>query len=555
MPEKRNRHIVPKVLMFALYIIQCSAPSYLALIYQQRIGLPSTMIGVISSIPPFLCIFAGPGLSLVADMTGRPRLVLAVSILCTTATLWLFVTLPLTFGSACGVAVLYAITSAPIGSMMDVIALSMLGEESALYGQQRVWGSISCGITSFVGGMVVQKTGTINSMFAFHSIAAAAFLAILTLVSKPWEDNNSSASSGAPDPKEHKRADGSDFSKPAIKKTAEIDPDSTAEDVILEDLPYGSREGLAGQQNHGHSKSRRVSMVDVARRASRQGSIAVAMGMIPDVVPMDDDGSPTLSFSWLLAPDVLAFFASNTVLGGVFSVIGSFLWIFLTNELDASATVRGMTGTAQVVLQLPFFFFAKQVMAVLGVRRSIIIAHVVTIIRFAAYPFLKPGPMVNVALGIELLHGLAFSMNWTASVSFAAGVAPRGMEFMAQGILGAFYGGLGSGLGGIIGGFIYSSYGSKILFYGCAAMTALSLLMFTLVPARKVLRDQARDNVPPSQRVVDRQGSHRLLDAELGGVAAQTAKDDAQDALAARRPSAVAMAIGHLGRRHSMMVV
>ncbi|KAJ3152657.1 hypothetical protein HDU86_005530 [Geranomyces michiganensis] len=561
MPEKHNRHLVPKILMFALYIVQCSAPSYLSLVYQQRVGLPSTMIGVISSIPPFLCIFAGPGLSLVADMTGRPRVVLAVAMMCTSATLWLFVTLPLTFGSACGVAVLYAICSAPIGSMMDVIALSMLGEESALYGQQRVWGSVACGITSFVGGMVVDKTGTINSMFAFHSISAAAFLTILTLVSKPWESSTSSSSGSESDLKEHKRADGSDFSKPAIKKTAELnDPDRTAEDVILEELPNGTREGGAGggvseYQPHGHSKSRRVSMVDVARRASRQGSIAVAMGMIPDVVPMDDDGSPAMSFGWLLAPDVIAFFASNTVLGGVFSVMGSFLWIYLTNELDASSTVRGMTGTAQVILQLPFFFFAKQVMAVLGVRRSIIIAHIVTIVRFAAYPFLKPGPMVNMALGIELLHGLAFSMNWTASVSFAAGVAPRGMEFMAQGILGAFYGGLGSGLGGIIGGFIYSSYGSKVLFYGCAAMTAFSLISYTLVPARKVLRDHARDNVPPGQRVVDRQGSHKLLDAEVGGVAMQTAKDDAQDALAARKPSAVAMAIGDLGRRHSMMAM
>ncbi|TPX58797.1 hypothetical protein PhCBS80983_g02891 [Powellomyces hirtus] len=553
MATKRNLHIVPKVLMFALYVIQCSAPSYLSLIYQDRIGLKSTMIGVISSIPPFLCIFAGPGLSLVADMTGRPRLVLAVAIICTTATLWLFVLLPLTFGSACGVAVLYAITSAPIGSMMDVIALTILGDESVLYGQQRVWGSISCGITSFVGGMIVEKTGTINSIFVFHTVASAIFLTILTLVSKPWEEWGS----GGKDSNSAKKEDGPDFVKPTILKSAQAnevyDPDTTAEELVLDD--FGSKEGHTQEKPHGHSRSRRASIVDVARRASRQGSIVAAMGMIPDVIHVDDTGAGP-SFGWLLAPDVLAFFVSNTLLGGVFSVIGSFLWIFLTNELEANATVRGMTGTAQVVLQLPFFFFAKQVMARLGVRKSITIAHVVTIIRFAAYPFLKPGPMVYVALGIEMLHGLAFSMNWTASVAFAAAVAPRGMEFMAQGILGAFYGGLGSGLGGIIGGFIYSAFGSKVLFYGCAAVTAFSLFIYIMVPARKIIKNH--DNVPAGERIRDRQGSLKLLDVEAQAAAAAAAGmpiDDTDAALAARRPSAMAMAISHLGRRHSMIAV
>lgn len=128
----RQLHIVPKVLMFALYIVQCSAPSYLSLIYQQKLKLPFTMIGVIASIPPFLCVIAGPGLSLVADITGRPRLVLSVAMVTTTLTLWLFILLPLDFASACGIAVLYAITSAPIGSMMDVIVLTMLGDESIL---------------------------------------------------------------------------------------------------------------------------------------------------------------------------------------------------------------------------------------------------------------------------------------------------------------------------------------------------------------------------------------------------------------------------------------
>ncbi|KAI8815747.1 major facilitator superfamily domain-containing protein [Fimicolochytrium jonesii] len=573
---KPSLYIIPKVLMFSLYIIQCSAPTYLSLIYQDRIGLPSTMIGIISAIPPFVAIIAGPSLSLIADITGQPKVLLAVAIVATSATLWLFVLLPLTFGTACVVAVLYAVTSAPIGSMMDVIALNMLGEHTILYGQQRVWGSIACGVTSFVGGMIVQKTGTINSMFVFHSITASIFLVLLIGVSQPWKRHGSHE-------KDDTKLDDGPVKPRNIAKSAAVEEDLDGTLEELRDMP-----GPIGGPNAaalGRSRSRRLSIVDAARRASRQGSIAASLGVTSvaeaaaaAAASAADESANGPSFGWLLAPDVLAFFFSNTLLGGVMSVIGSFLWIFLTNELDASATIRGMTGTAQVVLQLPFFIFAKQVLQKVGIRRSIIIANAVTVFRFLGYTILKKGPMANLVLGIELIHGLAFSLNWTASVAYAATVAPPGMEFLAQGILGAFYGGLGSGLGGLIGGFVYASFGSKILFFGCAGVTGVSLLVYVLVPMRK-LKPEREDNVPPNERIMDRRGSQRLMEMEAGvgrrpsaaaahaAAAAAAAGSvrpslDTADSLyvdyasvADRRPSAVAIAVANLGRMNSMINV
>ncbi|KAJ3010667.1 hypothetical protein HKX48_007289 [Thoreauomyces humboldtii] len=279
-------------------------------------------------------------------------------------------------------------------------------------------------------------------------------------------------------------------------------------------------------------RSRRSSIVDAARRVSLQGSVIAQMGMTGETPEKDEAEERTMSFGWLLAPDVLSFLVANTLLGAVFSVVASFLWIFLTDDLDAGATVRGMTGTMQVVLQLPFFFFAKQVLSRVGIRKSIAIAHVATIVRFAAYPFLKPSS-VNFALGIELLH--AYSMNWTASVSFAAAAAPRGMEFLAQGILGAFYGGLGSGLGGIIGGFVYSAYGSRTLWIGCAGVTALSLALYLAVPMREAPREKDFGDK-----------NAKLLEEGTGG-------DVEKERDGSRRPSAVAMAVSNLGRRHSMI--
>ncbi|KAI9007090.1 hypothetical protein BC832DRAFT_428327 [Gaertneriomyces semiglobifer] len=423
-----NRYIVPKVLMFVLYLMQCSATNYLSLVYQERAGLNTSAVGLVASIPPLLCIFAGPGLAMLADITGKPRWVLAIACLSTTGVLWLYVTMPLSMGTVCGIAVAYAITSAPIGSMTDVIVLTILGENSALYGQQRFWGALSCGIASFVVGYLVGKTGTYDTAFMWHSTIAGIFVTLLVITAQPW--------------KKAKEFSLDDPVKPNIKQTSYLDdPDLTAEELrqnpFVPDPRMESAIDFPGRRRFSRALSRATSMMpptvlESARRVSRRASTAASLGLAavtPDTVEIGR-GGPT--FGWLFAPDVLAFFFANIVMGAVLTVVGSFLWLYLTNELKADSTVRGLTGTAQVVLQLPFFFFAKPVMGKLGVRWSITIAHIVTIVRFCCYPLLKPGPSVYGDLGIEALHGLAFSMNWVASVAYAAEIAPKGMEFLAQ---------------------------------------------------------------------------------------------------------------------------
>ena len=128
----RSLHLVPKLLTFSLYLSQCSAPPYLPLVYRQLLGFTSADVGVLACIPPFVAVFAGPFLSFMADLSGRPKLVLALSNIATSALLWVFVSVKLTFAATCGLIACYAFVSAPIGSLMDVMILNMLGDERDL---------------------------------------------------------------------------------------------------------------------------------------------------------------------------------------------------------------------------------------------------------------------------------------------------------------------------------------------------------------------------------------------------------------------------------------
>ncbi|KAJ3274111.1 hypothetical protein HK104_004165 [Borealophlyctis nickersoniae] len=244
------------------------------------------------------------------------------------------------------------------------------------------------------------------------------------------------------------------------------------------------------------------------------------------------------------------------MLGAIFSGIGSFLWIFMTNDLGAQAMLLGLTGPAQVVLQLPFFFYSKLILEKIGVRYAIITAHILMAIRLLAYTFLKPGPMAYAILAVELLHGATFSGLWAAAVAYSTEIAPRGMEFMAQGILGAFYGGLGSGIGGISSGLVYSKYGPIWLFRGMAVLTLISMFIYAAVPTRKLVRT---NRVPVDEKILDKQASQGLLEMtmEEGGAGYNVGENGETTGEApvstARRASVVAgRALASMARRQSM---
>ncbi|KAJ3101384.1 hypothetical protein HDU96_009996, partial [Phlyctochytrium bullatum] len=72
-------------------------------------------------------------------------------------------------------------------------------------------------------------------------------------------------------------------------------------------------------------------------------------------------GEPSTGLGWVLAPSTLAFLASMAVLGAAFSVVGSFLWIYLKEHKGATRQLLGMTGPFSYAVQIPFFFFSKDV--------------------------------------------------------------------------------------------------------------------------------------------------------------------------------------------------
>lgn len=57
---------------------------------------------------------------------------------------------------------------------------------------------------------------------------------------------------------------------------------------------------------------------------------------------------------------------------------------------------------------------------------------------------------------------------------------PANQRAVAQGVLGALHTGLGTGLGALIGGQVYDSFGASGLFHSAAALSLFSALIFCI---------------------------------------------------------------------------
>lgn len=74
--------------------------------------------------------------------------------------------------------------------------------------------------------------------------------------------------------------------------------------------------------------------------------------------------------------------------------------------------------------------------------------------------------------------GVGFALFWATAVSEIDNYFPPTQRSVAQGILAGLYGGLGTGFGCFLGGYLFENYGGAVLYQGAATVTALSVVVF-----------------------------------------------------------------------------
>jgi PPP family 3-phenylpropionic acid transporter len=165
------------------------------------------------------------------------------------------------------------------------------------------------------------------------------------------------------------------------------------------------------------------------------------------------------------------------VYGITLGVLLSYQFLYL-EELGASRNLMALSLTMTTISELPFWFISAGLLRRFGSNKMIAFALAVTAVRMFALGLMQAPWLV---LPISLLHGPGFAVIWAAGVAEADAAAPRGLGATAQGLFSGMIFGLGSALGGFVGGPAYEALGFSRLFIIVGWVTLVTFVFFVAV--------------------------------------------------------------------------
>ncbi|KNC98562.1 uncharacterized protein SPPG_06249 [Spizellomyces punctatus DAOM BR117] len=511
MPEPT--FILPKILYFSLTSAGCIL-SFLSVYLSQVLAMPATQIGVILATTPLVLMIGNPFATALADRLGAHKYFVAATLTGAIGlTLLIFLRPPfplLLAGTA-----LVALLRNPSYPILDALVLAMLGDKHKdEYGRQRLWGSIACGVSTAFIGWLIDWMGNLEAMIWGHVGFLAVFLVALnwlpvSSLREGREHDEEAYFSPIPgeDPDRHPvlpseedgALKGADEEEDELFKQSSIEVRNDQENMAkgwipLKDYAGSNRPGQQsdlGDAEEGIQPTSPLiedaSNTSLSPISSRKSSASAQISVFTsNVRPLLTD------------PAVLFFYSLIYIMGTSVAVVDSFLYLFLSNQMGASNTFLGIVKFFQVGMEIPCFYFSKQIMRKIGVRNMLLLAQVILVIRLCGYGLLPAVGSVWFALPSESLHGVYYGIMWAGAVRFMDDRAPPALKATAQGVLSAVYGGLAQASGALIGGWWWDKLEGRIipLFWGLAVANGAYFGLFALCRTRHTESSRNRLVVP-----------------------------------------------------------
>ncbi|KAI9024520.1 major facilitator superfamily domain-containing protein [Hyaloraphidium curvatum] len=471
------RFLYAKAIYALLFTGWCSAGPYFTLVWKNVLGFDEEQIGVLSSLQPIIAFLCVPLWTSIADRTGRYRSILIFQVIMMGTFLNLMFLKP-TYPVMVGMYIAYSLCMVAVNPLTDSLVLGMLGEESDKYGQQRVFGTLACGTTSFLVSLLVSHTQNLHLPFYVRAVAVCGVCALLWRVPNYWKRQS-------PPSEATKEAAARPAAVLAKHRPSLASTDSSMFSVIDPSLMAASPSQGTSPSSPGTADPNlkpggdlRMAMLkkslDGRTSAVSSPRLVAAPPAIKELAPAS--APPPGGWGWLLNVNVFGFLFAMFCIGMTLVVISTFQWLFLLS-LGAPTTLLGITSLASITTEAPMFYFSKHILKRLGIPGTIMLSQAAMSIRVFSYSFLTPGTVWGV-LAIETLNGACFATAWAAGVKFVGQIAPVGREATSQGILNAIFSGLGPAVGCTVGGALYKQFGPHLMFRIMGAVNLAGLAMF-----------------------------------------------------------------------------
>ncbi|CAG8586414.1 5484_t:CDS:2, partial [Cetraspora pellucida] len=354
-----------KLCYFFLLAAYCSF-TFFSLFLSTVFLLPKSLIGVLLSVSPFVGLVSSPCWSILADQRNLHR---TIMILCTTCIIFAFWSIPFTgkyfgFGGLIINLFIYSIFDGGIATLVDNLTMNVLNREGdfAEYGRQRLFGTISCGISIAMLGFLIDRLNSLYVMFFTFGFFMGLFLLVIYLT--PLGDF---------------RIDHHD-------------------ELIVDDIEVLSLDQFENTENKTPTQ-------------------------VADTIIMETAPTPFIkAFSQLITkPRLLLFLFILLSTHTVKAATSSFLYIFLSEDLKADASLLGLSSFVGVTLEIVVFYFGKHVLEFTFPEVIVVAAGITTTLRVALYA----------------CFGIEFALVKPASLEIISQVSPPRLRATALGILAA----------------------------------------------------------------------------------------------------------------------
>lgn len=171
----------------------------------------------------------------------------------------------------------------------------------------------------------------------------------------------------------------------------------------------------------------------------------------------------------------------------IVSTAATTIWNFYSAYMKENGATDSWVGyglSFQGLCEIPLFYLAARIILKWGLKPTLLLTTMVTIIRLLLYFGIQHSKAV---IGVELLHGISWSLFWVVCVEFTGKIVPAKWLATGQSLLYAAY----FGAGAIAGNYwteFFISKGWKMadIFLLNAGLTVVALLLFLFFIPRKL---------------------------------------------------------------------
>ncbi len=156
-----------------------------------------------------------------------------------------------------------------------------------------------------------------------------------------------------------------------------------------------------------------------------------------------------------------------------------FFTLYLARE--HGVTRAGLIWLLGPLSEIPVIYYSRRIMDRIGVRNLFALGLLGSAVRLLGFGL---APSVALVLPLQILHALTFGAYHCSTVTFVSRAVPARLQSTAQAVFSAVTLGLGSMLGGALGGLLARHFGFRMLYTACGGLAGVSLALLLLtVPA------------------------------------------------------------------------